>query len=62
MCCLRHAEQPAKNRTSLAGLEQNLLFFDPPYIKLCPSFVHVTWNALSREEHEQLRRKEKYQR
>ena len=33
MCCLRHAEHPARNRTSLAGLEQNLLFFGPPYIK-----------------------------
>ena len=33
MCCLRHAEHPARNRTSLAGLEQNLLFFGPPHIK-----------------------------
>ena len=29
---MRHAEHPARNRTSLAGLEQNLLFFGPPHI------------------------------
>ena len=34
MCCLRHAEHPARKRTSLAGLEQNLLIFGPPYILL----------------------------
>ena len=32
MCCLRHPEHHARNRTSLAGLEQDLLFFGPPYI------------------------------
>ena len=32
MCFLRHAEHHARNRTSLAGLEQDLLFFGPPYI------------------------------
>ena len=26
------AEYPEKNHTSLAGLDQNLLFFGPPYI------------------------------
>ena len=31
MCCLRHPEHHARNYTSLAGLEQNLLFFGPPY-------------------------------
>ena len=35
MCYLRHAERHARDRTSLAGLEQNLLFFGPPYIMLC---------------------------
>ena len=33
MCCLRHREHYARNRTSLAGLEQDLLFFGPPYIR-----------------------------
>ena len=32
MCFLRHAELYARNRTSLAGLEQDLLFFGPPHI------------------------------
>ena len=32
MCCLRHPEHHARNRTSLAGLEQDLLFFGPPYM------------------------------
>ena len=32
MCCLKHPEHHARNRTSLAGLEQDLLFFGPPYI------------------------------
>ena len=32
MCFLRHAEHHARNRTSLAGVEQDLLFFGPPYI------------------------------
>ena len=31
MCFLRHAEHHARNRTSLAGLEQDLLFFGPPH-------------------------------
>ena len=31
MCFLRPAEHPARNRTSLAGLGQDLLFFGPPY-------------------------------
>ena len=32
MCCLRHPEHHERNGTSLAGLEQDLLFFGPPYI------------------------------
>ena len=31
MCFFRHAEHHARNRTSLAGLEKDLLFFGPPY-------------------------------
>ena len=48
MCFLRHAERHARNRTSLAGLEQDLLFFGPPHIMtlaiLTPSFKpkHMT--------------------
>ena len=39
MCCLRHPEHHARNRTSLAGLEQDLLFFGPPYIR----FLFERW-------------------
>ena len=32
MSYLKHAEHHATNSTSLAGLDQNLLFFGPPHI------------------------------
>ena len=32
MCYLRHAEPHARNRISLAGLDQNLFCFGTPYI------------------------------
>ena len=44
MCCLRHPEHHARNRTFLASLEQDLLFFGPPYIYSvahCPVFSLV---------------------
>ena len=33
------AEYPEKNHTSLAGLDQNLLFFGPPYIYVICIFL-----------------------
>ena len=32
MCKMQHAEHLGKDHTTLAGLDQNLLFFGPPYI------------------------------
>ena len=45
MCFLRHAEHHARNRTSLAGLEQDLLFFGPPYIKIFKNSCQLNHNA-----------------
>ena len=45
MCFLRHAEHYARNRTSLAGLEKDLLFFGPPHIYLLARRFHVSWAA-----------------
>ena len=32
MCKMQHAEHLGKDHTTLAGLDQNLLFYGPPYI------------------------------
>ena len=37
----RYAEHHATNRTSLAGLNQNLLFFGPPHITLVSGLALV---------------------
>ena len=49
MCFLRHAEHHARNRTSLAGLEQDLLFFGPPHIK-SQSSAPVAWVEILEKE------------
>ena len=48
MCFLRPAEHPARNRTSLAGLEQDLLFFGPPHINYpVDTAYHPRWDAVT---------------
>ena len=45
MCFLRYPEHHARNRTYLAGLEQDLLFFGPPYMSL-----KLEWCTSSRRD------------
>ena len=49
ICQLQHAEHPLKDHTSLAGPNQNLLFFGPPYINTCFDLTNLKANAKSKK-------------